>query len=513
MKRLVILLFAVCAVASVVPAQDSLNYYLETAAGNSPSVMAAFHGYEAALQRIPQAGAYEDPRLDMGVFLKPMDIIDGRQVAQFQLMQMFPWFGVKKAAQTEAQRMAKMSFEQFRETRDNLFLDVYRQWYVLNRLQQRLKNNRENIELLKQLETLALRRFSSGGGAVSGSAVSGSAVSGAAVSGGSYAMPGDAGNALAGGGMSGMNTGKSGAMPSQSTANAMPSMNGSSGGMAMASSSGGLPEILRIQLEIAELENSSESILSEMTAEKARFNALLNCPAKNEVIVPDTFVLTPYVFDIDMAMQLIAEQNPLLGMIREESLAYEAKEEMSRKMGYPMFGIGLQYMLIAKRSDPSAATGMTDSEMSGGAGNAVSSGMSGGMNGKDMLMPMLSVSIPLFRGKYRAARKEAQFQQKAAQARYKETLNNLEAGFYRAGYELDDAKRKITLYRKQAALARTTYDLLVQEFVSGKSDLSAVIQVQRQLSDYRLKESEAIADYNTTVATIQKMISSKNVEQ
>jgi outer membrane protein TolC len=500
MKRLMIILFAGCTTLPVVSAQDSLNYYLETAARNNPSVMAAFHDYEVALQKIPQAGAYEDPRLDAGFFLKPMDIIDGRQIAQIQLMQMFPWFGTKKAARTETQHMAKMSFEQFRETRDNLFLDVYRQWYVLNRLQQRLKNNRENIELLKQLETLALRRFSSEG-----------AVSEAAVSGGSYSLSDNAagaildktGNLSTGGNMSGMNTGKSREAQSQSTANVMSSMNGNPGSMAMSSSSGGLSGILRIQLELAELENSSESIRSEINAEKARFNALLNCSAENEVAVPDTFALTPYLLDIDIAMQMIAAQNPSLGMIREESAAYGAKEEMSRKMGYPMFGIGLQYMLIGNRSEANTAAGMTDMEMA--ANNT--------MNGKDMFMPMLSVSIPIYRNKYKAARKEAQFQQQAAQARYDEALNNMEAALYRFRHELNDAERKIRLYRKQAALARTTYDLLVQEFASGKSDLSSIIQVQRQLSDYRLKESEAIADYNTMVATIQKMISSKDIEQ
>ena len=501
MKRRMILSLIGYAALFAVSAQHSLNDYLETAAGNNPSIMAAFHDYEAALQKIPQAGAYEDPRLDMGIFLKPMDIIDGRQIAQIQLMQMFPWFGVKKAARTEAQHMAEMSFERFREARDNLFLEIYVQWYVLNRLQQRLKNNREHIEWLKQLERLALRRFSSGGV---------TAADAAADAGGNPSMDGNTAGAASGinaqqastgGNMSGMNTGNAKGMPSPSpsTANGMASMNGTSGNMATASS-GGLSEILRIQLEIAELENVSESILSEMTAEKARFNALLNRPSKNEITLPDTFALTPYRLDIDMTMQLITEQNPLAGMIREEVSVYGAKEEMSRKMGYPMFGIGLQYMLIGRRSGTTAATGM-NGDMSGATGD--------GMNGKDMFMPMLSVSIPLFRGKYRAARKEAQFQQRAARARYDETINSLEAELYRTGYELDDAKRKITLYRKQAALARTACELLIQEFISGKSDLSAVIQVQRQLSDYRAKETEAIADHNTKVATIQKMISSK----
>ncbi|MDR1380573.1 MAG: TolC family protein [Tannerella sp.] len=490
MKRGAIILFAVCCCLSAVSAQDSLNSYLEAAAANSPAVIAAFRTYEAALQRVPQAGAYEDPRLDMGFFLQPMEIVGGRQISQFQLMQMFPWFGTAKAARTEALHMAKMSFEQFRETRDNLFLEVCRQWYALNRLQQRLKNNRENLALLKQLETLALRKFSSGG-AVSGSSVSVSA--GAAASGGNPSMSARAGNIMGEANMG---------MPSRQTPDAMPPANADSpGGMAMASSPGGLTEILNIQLEMAEMENSAESILSEMTAEKARFNALLNRPAKSEVIVPDTFALTPYLSGVDAAMQLIAEQNPVLGMFREEQLVYEAREEMNRKMGYPMFGVGLQYMLIG-RADV-ASGGMADMENTAG----------GGMNGRDMFMPMLSVSIPVFRGKYRAARKEAQFQQQAARARYDDALNSLEAELYRFRHELDDAERKISLYRRQAALARTTYGLLVQEFMTGKSDLSSVMQVRRQLLDYQMKESEAIADYNIMAATIRKMISSKNVEQ
>lgn len=53
--------------------------------------------YKASLQKIPQAGAYQDPNLEMGFFLEPMDIIGGKQVAEFKLMQMFPWFGTKKS--------------------------------------------------------------------------------------------------------------------------------------------------------------------------------------------------------------------------------------------------------------------------------------------------------------------------------------------------------------------------------------------------------------------------------
>jgi len=36
--------------------------------------------------------------------------------------------------------------------------------------------------------------------------------------------------------------------------------------------------------------------------------------------------------------------------------------------------------------------------------------------------------------------------------------------------------------------------------------LNAVLQIQREFLDYQLKESDAIAGYNTLVANIQKMV-------
>ncbi len=129
---------------------DSLDRYLETAAKNNPGLNADFLAYKASLEKVPQAGAWPDPQLDIGFFLKPMDIVGGRQIADFTLMQMFPWFGTKKAAQTEATHMAQMAYEKFRETRDNLYLEVYTQWYLLSTLAEQLNNNRENLQLLKQ---------------------------------------------------------------------------------------------------------------------------------------------------------------------------------------------------------------------------------------------------------------------------------------------------------------------------------------------------------------------------
>ena len=407
---------------------DSLNHYLEVAARNNPGLNAEFLAYKASLERVPQAGAWSDPQLDIGFFLKPMDIVGGRQIADITLMQMFPWFGTKKAARTEATHMAQMAYEEFRESRDMLFLEVYSQWYNLSSLKQQLKNNDDNLKLLSQLEQLARQKMS--------------------------------------------------------TASTMSNeMGGSSG----------LSSVLRVQLEIAEIENNIESILSEIEAEKAKFNSLLNRPSEVDVMVPDTIIKVPFIFNEAEAIHEIESQNPMLGMIVEEEQAYRAKSEKDKKMSYPMLGIGLQYMVIGKSSSPT-----------------MDQNNHNGMNGMDMVMPMVSISLPIYRNKYKAQQRESRYMWESAQEKYNNILNSLQSDLFKFKHQLDNAERQIALYQKQKNLALTAYQLILQEFVTAKSDLTNVIEVQRQLLDYKIKEAEAIADYNIKVAEINSLRSFSN---
>lgn len=475
---------------SVFAQTDSLNHYLETAARNNPSVQAAFSSYQASLQKIPQAGAYQDPQLDMGFFLQPMELVEGRQVAQFQLMQMFPWFGTRKAARTEAQHMAKMAYEQFRETRNRLWLDVYTQWYTLCRLQQQLKNNRENRQLLHQLEELTLQRFKATSAANRSAEDRKPPQTTVAASNASSTVNG----------MSGMKMGQNNTQ--LSTPDSQPEMGNMSSMSGNASS--GMSNVLRIQLEIIELENNIESLSSEIQAEKVKFNALLSRRPENEIPLPDSLVQIPFLINVTSAMEQIKRQNPMLGMLAEEEAAYKAKAEMDRKMSYPMFGIGLQYMLMNKNKPAASPV-----EMNTGMDNT---GSMNSMNGKDMIMPMISVSIPIFRNKYKAQQRENTFLQQASREKYVNTMNLLEAELYRNKHDLDNAERKIVLYRKQSELAKSAYNLAVQEFASGKNDLTNIIQVQRQLLDYELKTAEAIATYNMAVANTTTLIAELHTE-
>lgn len=150
-----------CIPARSQQAPDSLMQYLEIAAKNNPLVLQKFAEYEASLQKVPQVGSLPDPELSMGVFLSPMELVSGNQVADIRLMQMFPWFGVLKNAKDEMSLMAKAKYESFRDAKLQLFYDVQRTWYELQKIRQEILLSEKNLEIMHTIERLALVRFRS----------------------------------------------------------------------------------------------------------------------------------------------------------------------------------------------------------------------------------------------------------------------------------------------------------------------------------------------------------------
>lgn len=454
---------------------DSLSWYLETAARNNPLINSNFALYKASLEKIPQAGAYADPELDIGLFVKPMETLSGKQIADFTLMQMFPWFGTRKAARNEATEMSRMAYEQFREARNNLFYEVKSQWYQLCNLNEQYKNTQANLLLLEQLEKLALNRYSapSANAPIPTVAPVATAVT---------TPPVATGNSMDNmGGM--VNTSQTATQGIPTGNSSMQSMG--AGSMGASNSSGSMSDVLRIQIEKAELQNNLEVLASNKIAAEARFNALLNRKQDMRIAVPDSLEQRHFLIDDQAITDSIITANPMLSMLEAEANAYRAKAVMDKKMSYPMFGIGLQYSLVGKSNNKMV---MDD------------------MNGMDMFMPMFKISIPIFRKKYQAQQKESQHYRRASELKYENTLNELQSEYQTVKQQLADAARKIALYKKQQELSLSTWQLIIREFSAGTTSLTDVIQVERQLLDYRLKKSEAIAEYNTMVAGLEKLV-------
>ena len=122
------------------------------------------------------------------------------------------------------------------------------------------------------------------------------------------------------------------------------------------------------------------------------------------------------------------------------------------------------------------------------------------MNGKDMTMPMVSLTLPIYRKKYKAMRHEAEFMRDAATLSAENVTNNLRVSFQQTLQNLNDADRRVKLYTDQAVLADKSVQLFITSFSAGATDFVEVLRMQQQLLDYQFKQVEAVVDKNTSIA-------------
>jgi outer membrane protein TolC len=447
---------------------DSLIKYLEIAAKNNPTVLQKFNEYQAALQKIPQAGSLSDPELSLGVFIKPMELVSGNQVADIRLMQMFPWFGVLRNAKDEMSFMANAKFELFRDAKLQVFYDVQRTWYELYKIQKDISISEKNIEILKVIERLALVRFKSASLENSGTSSQSSATSSASTSG---TNTGASGMQTMGGGQT--NTGSSGLNQASSM---------QTGTMGSSTGNFGLSDIYRIQIESGDLENNIALLKNQQNSVIAKFNTYLNRPVTSPVFMYENITRDSLEFALTAVSDSMLAHNPMLGMLDFEKQSLESRKKMVIRMGYPMVGLGINYSVIGKNSMSASS-----------------------MNGKDMIMPMAVLTLPVYRKKYTAMQKEAELLKTATSENYQATANSLQSEYYQAVLLYEDAQRRVKLYENQFQLASKSLDLMLKNFSTSSSGLTDVLRVRQQTLDYEFRQVEAIADFNTAIAWLKRL--------
>jgi outer membrane protein TolC len=447
---------------------DSLLHYLDVTAKNNPEVLQRYYEYQAALKKVPQVGSLPDPELSVGVFLSPMELVGGSQVADFRLMQMFPWFGVLKYGKDEMSLMAMAKYEAMRDTKLQLFFEVQQSWYQLYQTQKEAEITKANIDLLKTIERLSLVKYSSGNIAKPANA-------------GANVLP--AGNVtVAGIATSGMGGMASGGANGNNAGQSSPGAGMGGGNMGASGNKIGLADIYRIQMEIGELTNSLDELKSLERTQTAAFNAYLNRAPSSPVATTDQLFADTLGMDMAAIPDSMMANHPMLGMLRYEQQSFEAKQKMASRMGYPMVGLGLNYSLINK-SDMSSSS----------------------MNGKDMVMPMVTVTLPIYRKKYRSQVEEAALMKASNQAGLNATANNLQTDYYRATQAYLDAQRRLKLYDSQCDLAQKTLDIQTKAFSANGSDLSELLRTRQQMLDYDTKHLEALVEYNTAIAWLKRL--------
>lgn len=142
--------FQAGAAGAALASSPALADYLRVALLNEPSVQAAYFDWAAAVERITIARSMPDPRLTFEA-----DITDIVMTLMPGLMQEFPGPGKLRAAASAAAAASQSKYFAFRSAVLQSAFALKRAYYELWFLDEKLRINRQTLELLGDLERIA----------------------------------------------------------------------------------------------------------------------------------------------------------------------------------------------------------------------------------------------------------------------------------------------------------------------------------------------------------------------
>jgi outer membrane protein TolC len=116
-------------------------------------------------------------------------------------------------------------------------------------------------------------------------------------------------------------------------------------------------------------------------------------------------------------------------------------------------------------------------------------------NGKDIIMPMVSVSIPIFNKKYKSQTKQNELQQQVILAQKQERLNTLETLLDKAVNNRISSRISYKTQTKNLGQAKNAEIILVKSYETGTIDFNAILDIQELQLKFQINQIESIKTY------------------
>ncbi len=142
----------------------TLAALINEALRGNPRVRGAFHEYQAAQSRVPQAASLPNPTLSFTQHVRGPETRVGPQSSSVSLSQALPWFGMLSDRREIAAAESAIRSESYEEQRDEVVRQVKLAYYDLAYLDRALRITEEEEQLLLHYEALAQARYSQGFG-------------------------------------------------------------------------------------------------------------------------------------------------------------------------------------------------------------------------------------------------------------------------------------------------------------------------------------------------------------
>ncbi|SHI99108.1 Outer membrane protein TolC [Mesonia phycicola] len=234
-------------------------------------------------------------------------------------------------------------------------------------------------------------------------------------------------------------------------------------------------DVLKLQIRQNEINEQKELLMGDEFATESKFNNLLN-QEEQPIMVEDSITILeeePFLTMNDL------ELHPELEKYDQLYLSIKQSTKLNSAESLPNIGFGLDYIAVQKLPNET----FND-------------------NGKDVFMPTVSVSIPIFNQQYKSANRQLKIQQEELKLKKENRKNELDSRLKDAIQQRISARISYNAQQKNITQAKNAEEILLKQYETSTLNFRDVLDIQELQLKFQLKQIEAIKNYYLQTAII-----------
>ena len=233
-------------------------------------------------------------------------------------------------------------------------------------------------------------------------------------------------------------------------------------------------DVLRLQMRQNELIQEKEILIQQNKGIQAAMNSLMNRGYDNELSVASILEIPK---DDSFQGYDALSLNPELLKYDKLYESVEQSELLNQKESSPMVGFGVEY--IKQDNSPMITSSY-----------------------KDMVMPMVSLSIPIFNKKYKSQTRQNDLRKQEIQSEKDERLNMLTSELSKSISQRNQARIKYNTQVKNLKQAEDAEEILIKNYETGTIDFRDVLDIQELQLKFQIGQIETTQLYYLQSALI-----------
>ena len=218
--------------------------------------------------------------------------------------------------------------------------------------------------------------------------------------------------------------------------------------------------VLRLQMRQNDLIERKLILEQDYESELIAFNKIMNRKEIAEIPILDSLTIPEKDVEIDFERLSL---HPEIAKFEELNKAVSQADILNKKESAPGFGIGMEYMLYNEAPN--------------------------------MLMPMVTLSIPIFNKKFKSITRQNKLKYEELDSQKQSAQNSLIARLQSAVRSRNAARISLETQEKNLKQAENASEILLKNYETGTIDFREVLDVQELQLKFQINRIEAIGAY------------------